>query len=96
MVKYGKEFRKIQKKEWKEKYFNYKLFKQTIKSILTGNQTLIIEDKDTINGQNLSQSNLSQDRRARKAAKIKQFIDTLDVEMKKVFIFLQMKRKNYT
>ena len=93
MVKYGKEFRKIQKKEWKEKYFNYKLFKQTIKSILTGNQTLIIEDKDTINSQNLSQSNLSQDRRARKAAKIKQFIDTLDVEMKKVFIFFTNEEK---
>ena len=28
MGKYGKEFRKNQKNEWKEKYFNYKELKQ--------------------------------------------------------------------
>ena len=31
MVKYGKKFRKIQLPEWKEKYFDYKKFKQFIK-----------------------------------------------------------------
>ncbi len=34
MVKYGKEFRKNQINEWKEKYFNYKAQKQKIKNYL--------------------------------------------------------------
>ena len=39
MGKYGKEFRKNQKKEWKEKYFHYKELKQMIKQFLSeGNE----------------------------------------------------------
>ena len=34
MVKYGKEFRKNQKLEWKEKYFDYKGKKQKINELL--------------------------------------------------------------
>ena len=33
MVKFGKEFRKYQIKQWKDKYINYKLLKQEIKAI---------------------------------------------------------------
>lgn len=93
MVKYGKEFRKFQKKEWKEKYFNYKLFKKSIKSIITGNQTLVIEDKNAIDCQNSSHLNLDKDKKAKKATKVKQFIETLDVEIKKVFIFFTNEEK---
>ena len=32
MVKYGKEFRKNQIEEWKEKYFSYKAQKKLIKN----------------------------------------------------------------
>ena len=34
MVKYGKEFRKKQIGEWKEKYFKYKAYKQRIKALM--------------------------------------------------------------
>ena len=34
MVKYGKEFRKNQKSDWKDKYFNYKAQKQLIKKYI--------------------------------------------------------------
>ena len=33
MVKFGKEYRKYQEKEWKDSYINYKLLKQEIRSI---------------------------------------------------------------
>ncbi len=33
MVKYGKEYRKLQLDEWKKYYLNYKLLKQKIKEM---------------------------------------------------------------
>ena len=34
MVKYGKEFRKNQKADWKDKYFDYKAKKQKIRELM--------------------------------------------------------------
>ncbi len=40
MVKFGKEFRKLQLEKWKDKYFNYKKLKQMIKAFFNKNAEL--------------------------------------------------------
>ena len=81
MVKYGKKFRKIQLPEWKGKYFDYKKFKQFIKKNNPDNSFPIQENEkesDVLN---------SLDK------KIQKFIQDLDQEIKKVYIFFIAKEK---
>ena len=79
MGKYGKKFRKIQLNEWKQKYFDYKKFKQMIKKYVTeknSNADLNSVDKfDKIN------------------ETITEFTDNLDKEIKRVYIFFTNKEK---
>jgi len=79
MGKYGKKFRQIQLNEWKQKYFDYKKFKQMIKKYVTeknSNADLNSVDKfDKIN------------------ETITEFTDNLDKEIKRVYIFFTNKEK---
>ena len=54
MGKYGKEFRKNQKNEWKEKYFNYKELKQMIKQFIKEKNEKEPQLQQSINDQNSS------------------------------------------
>ena len=54
MGKYGKEFRKNQKIEWKEKYFNYKELKQMIKQFIKEENEKEPKLQQSINDQNSS------------------------------------------
>ena len=54
MGKYGKEFRKNQKIEWKEKYFNYKELKQMIKQFIKEENEKEPQLQQSINDQNSS------------------------------------------
>ena len=47
MVKYGKEFRKNQKPEGKEKYFDYKAHKKLIKQYIKDNEKNALMDELT-------------------------------------------------
>ena len=80
MVKYGKEFRKNQKLEWKEKYFDYKAKKQKIKEILKEKEGSDDSDFSLLT----KYDNWSED-----------FAKSLDKDIKKVYIFFQIKRKHY-
>ena len=81
MGKYGKKFRKIQIAEWKEKYLNYKEYKQKIKSI--------IHEK---NGEDYLSMNDNE-----KETKIGEwsfeFEDSLDKDIKKIYIFFSNKER---
>ena len=80
MVKYGKEFRKNQIGEWKEKYFNYKAQKQKIKNYLRMRNE-IPQDKEIITlREELDKWSV-------------EFGNGLDKEMKKVYIFFVNKEK---
>ena len=79
MVKYGKEFRKNQKSDWKEKYFNYKAQKQLIKKQIEQRKEIeLIGDIDL-------------DEKIKQLAFI--FEEGLSKEMKRVFIFFANKEK---
>ena len=72
MVKFGKTFRSKQIKEFKEKYLNYKSFKQLIKTFLKNNtidNNKNIENNEILNNQTI------------------QFTEKLDLEIRKVYIF---------
>jgi len=79
MVKYGKDFRKNQKLEWKDKYFDYKAHKKLIKQYIKDNEkdALMDELTPTEGLEKLS----------------KEFEDKLDKEVKKVYIFFANKEK---
>jgi len=79
MVKYGKEFRKNQKLEWKEKYFNYKAYKQLIKQYIKDNEKNALMDELTPSS---GLEKLSEE-----------FEDKLDKDVKKVYIFFANKEK---
>ena len=79
MVKYGKEFRKNQKLEWKEKYFDYKAHKKLIKQYIKDNEKNALMDELTPSE---GLEKLSEE-----------FEDRLDKEVKKVFIFFANKEK---
>ena len=51
MVKFGKDFRKYQVKQWKDSYINYKLLKQEIKKIRT-NIDRMKQNRETYNTEN--------------------------------------------
>ena len=93
MGKYGKEFRKNQKIEWKEKYFNYKELKQMIKQFIKEGNEKDIQPQDSINEQNLSSSGVERDKKEKKAANVAKFISKLDSEIKRVFIFFTNQEK---
>ena len=81
MGKYGKRFRQIQIKEWKDKYFNYKSYKQKIKELLN--------EKNS--EQFLSKSD------EEKEADINnwtfKFEESLDKDIKKIYIFFSNKER---
>ena len=52
MVKFGKEFRKYQVKQWKDSYINYKLLKQEIKKIRANIDKIKQQDRETYNTEN--------------------------------------------
>ena len=93
MGKYGKEFRKNQKIEWKEKYFNYKELKQMIKQFIKEENSKETQPQESINDQNLSSSGVAKDKKEKKAANVAQFISKLDSEIKRVFIFFTNQEK---
>ena len=80
MVKYGKEFRKNQKDEWKEKYFDYKAHKQLIKRYLKMRNEIPQDDETTTLKDELDKWSL-------------EFENSLDKEIKKVYIFFVNKEK---
>jgi len=78
MVKYGKEFRKNQNLEWKEKYFDYKAKKQLIKELIQkradygDNDFSLLSELETWS---------------------RQFEENLDKDIKKVYIFFSNKER---
>ena len=78
MVKYGKEFRKIQKPDWKDKYFDYKSKKQKIKELIKDKEDSA--DDDIIFFQKLE--GWSED-----------FKKALDKDIKRVYIFVAGKER---
>ena len=87
MGKYGKKFRKIQMEEWKEKYFNYKKFKQLIKKYVSGQKPAKNEEnKDNIETNAVDEFDKLNER-------IKEFTDQLDKEIKRVYVFFTNKEK---
>ena len=79
MAIFGKKFRKIHLGEWKEKYFNYKKFKQQIKKYISENTT-----NDLVTPVEELEKNEKRDT---------EFTDELDKEIKKVFVFFTNKEK---
>ena len=78
MVKYGKEFRKNQKLEWKEKYFDYKGKKQKINELLKEKEGSDENDYSIVSKLN----NWSEE-----------FAKSLDKDIKKVYIFFSNKER---
>ena len=81
MGKYGKKFRKIQIVEWKEKYFNYKEYKQKIKNLIyekNNDEYLLLNDKE---------------KRIKLDSWTIQFEDSLDKDIKKIYIFFSNKER---
>ena len=84
MGKYGKKFRKIQREEWKEKYFNYKSFKQSIKKyVLEKNTQKLLDDPQITCVDEFDKLNET----------ITEFTDQLDKEIKKIYVFFANKEK---
>ena len=83
MVKYGKEFRRIQIEEWKEKYFDYKKFKQIIKSYLS--EIEINQQKNIIDTDIEKQDFLTK--------LITQFTEKMDKEIHRIYIFFTNKER---
>ena len=81
MVKYGKTFRQVQKKDWEDKYFNYKKMKQKIKEIGNEKESKNINDLNDI------------DRNEIINKWIKEFTDDLDKEIRAVYIFFSKNEK---
>ena len=81
MGKYGKKFRKIQIVEWKEKYLNYKEYKQKIK--------VLVNEKN--NKEYLSMNDNEKEKKI--SGWTFQFEDSLDKDIKKVYIFFSNKER---
>ena len=95
MAKYGKKFRKLQREEWKQKYFDYKKAKQLIKKFIkekdlpkTGN-----EDNNNINNINDVNAVNAVDEFEKTNQNITDFTNLLDKEIKKVYVFFTNKEK---
>ena len=72
MVKYGKEFRKNQFPEWKEKYFDYKSKKKMIKEFIKKKSEFDSEDFSVLSDLETWTTT---------------FEESLDKDIKKVYIF---------
>ena len=78
MVKYGKEFRKNQKADWKDKYFDYKAKKQKIRELMREKEGS--DDSDISYTSNLEKWS-------------EEFQKDLDKDIKKVYIFFSGKER---
>ena len=78
MVKYGKEFRKNQNIEWKEKYFDYKGKKKMIKEY--------VRKRESINTEEISFLNELE-------KWSREFEETINKDVKKVYIFYSNKER---
>ena len=94
MGKYGKIFRQLQIKEWKDEYINYKLLKQKIKSIK--GKIFFELDKLEINSANfipLIPDNNEEDQNLNSLYNdkfgdyLKEFVDLLNKEFRKAYVF---------
>ena len=81
MGKYGKKFRKIQIVEWKEKYLNYKEYKQKIKAIIHEKNNEVYLSKN------------DNEKEAKIGEWTFQFEDSLDKDIKKIYIFFSNKER---
>ena len=81
MGKYGKKFRTIQIGEWKEKYFNYKSYKQEIKSLM-GEKN---KEEFKIKPDNEKEEDLG--------SWTFKFEESLDKDIKKIYIFFSNKER---
>ena len=79
MVKYGKEFRKNQNLEWKEKYFDYKAKKQLIKELIKKREGYAEDDFSLL---------------SKLETWTQQFEECLDKDIKKVYIFFSNKERS--
>ena len=79
MGKYGKEFRKNQINEWKDKYFDYKAQKKLIKNYCNSKEDFSSKSQDEVNHE-LEKWSF-------------EFEDSLDKEVKKVYIFFANKER---
>ena len=79
MVKYGKEFRKNQNNEWKDKYFDYKAQKKLIKKYVSSKEDLSSKNEEEKTHE-LDKCSL-------------EFEEGLDKEIKKVYIFFANKER---
>ena len=81
MVKYGKEFRRNQKIEWKDKYFDYKAYKKKIKSLMTEkNKEEFILKSEFDKENEIEQWTFK-------------FEENLDKDIKKIYVFYALKEK---
>ena len=78
MVKYGKEFRKNQFPEWKEKYFDYKSKKKMIKEFIKKKSEFDSEDFSVLSDLETWKTT---------------FEECLDKDIKKVYIFFSNKER---
>ena len=78
MVKYGKEFRKNQFPEWKEKYFDYKSKKKMIKEFIKKKSEFDSEDFSVLSDLETWTTT---------------FEESLDKDIKKVYIFFSNKER---
>ena len=80
MVKYGKEFRKNQNLEWKDKYFDYKAKKKKIKEYIKIRNSSSEEDVPFLN---------------KLETWSKEFEQSIDKDVKKYIYFIQIKKEHY-
>ena len=78
MVKYGKEFRKNQKADWKDKYFDYKAKKQKIRELMREKESA--DESDMLYISNLEKWS-------------EEFKKNLDKDIKRVYIFFSGKER---
>ena len=81
MVKYGKTFRQVQKKDWEDKYFNYKKMKQKIKKIGYEKESKDLSELNDIEKNEIINK------------WIKEFTDDLDKEIRITYIFFSKNEK---
>ena len=81
MVKYGKNFRKNQIIEWKEKYFNYKGYKQKIKALINEKK----QEQFILKSDNEKENDISK--------WTFEFEEALDKDIKKIYIFFSNRER---